>query len=256
MSLLEGKKALILGVANERSIAWSIAKAFHDEGAELGFTFLGDALERRVRPLAESVGAAIIHPCDVGEDDQIDDLFETVHRTWGGLDVLVHSVAFADRQDLTGSFLDTSRDGFALALDVSAFSLVALARRAAGLMDGRNGTMLTMTYYGAEKVVPGYNVMGVAKAALEACVRYLAEDLGPKGIRINALSAGPIKTLASSGVPGIRSFLAAVPERSPLRRNISGEDVGRAALFLASDLSGGITGETIYVDAGMHIKAM
>jgi enoyl-[acyl-carrier protein] reductase I len=251
MGMLAGKRAMIFGVANERSIAWSIAKALHDEGAELGFTYQGEVLERRVRPLAESVNSPIFIPCDVTSDEQIEEAFRAVKNTWDSLHILVHSIAFADKESLTRPFSETPRAGFQKALDVSAYSLVALARHAAPLMENRDASILTMTYYGSEKVVQGYNVMGVAKAALEASVRYLAEDLGPRGIRVNAISAGPIKTLAAAGIPGFRSILHAAPERAPLRRNVEGEDIGRAAVFLAGPLSAGVTGEVLYVDAGL-----
>ncbi len=247
--LMDGKRVMVFGVANERSIAWGISQAMHAEGARLGFNYLGDALEKRVRPLAARVDSDLIIPCDVTDDAQVADAFSTIRDRWGGLDVLVHSVAFANREDLDGRFSDTSRDGFLKALEISAYSLVHLAREAAPLMaDG--GTIVTMTYYGAEKVVENYNVMGVAKAALEASVRYLAADLGPQGIRVNAISAGPIKTLAASGVRGFRNILSVVEERAPLRRNVTQEDVGRSALYLCSDLAAGVTGEVIHVDSG------
>jgi enoyl-[acyl-carrier protein] reductase I len=255
MGLLAGKRAFIFGVANDRSIAWGIAKAFHAEGAELGFNYLGEALEKRVRPLAESVGATLILPCDVTKDDQIAALFAEIKKTWGTLDVLVHCVAYANKEDLAGSFTNTSRAGFHLALDVSAYSLIAITRPAVPLMTG-GGSVITLTYYGAEKVVPNYNVMGVAKAALEASVRYLAYDLGPRGIRVNAISAGPIKTLAASGVSGFKSMLKASAEATPLKRNVSQDEVGTTAVYLASSWSSGVTGETIYVDAGANIVGM
>lgn len=248
---MEGKRAMVFGVANERSIAWGISQALHREGARLGFNYLGEALEKRVRPLAESVGADLVLPCDVTDDEQVHQTFERIREEWGGLDVLVHSVAFANREDLNGRFSDTSRGGFLRAMEISAFSLVHLARESRPLMaDG--GSIITMTYYGAEKVVENYNVMGVAKAALEASLRYLAADLGPEGIRVNAISAGPIKTLAAAGVRDFRSILNVVEERAPLRRNVTQEDVGRAALFLLSDAAGGITGEVLHVDSGYN----
>ena len=250
--LMEGKRVMVFGVANERSIAWGISQQFKREGARLGFNFVGDALEKRVRPLAESVDAEIVLPCDVTDDAQVSETFGKIRETWGGLDVLIHSVAFANREDLEGRFSGTSREGFLMAMEISAYSLVHLAREAAPLM-GEGGTVLTMTYYGAEKVVENYNVMGVAKAALEASVRYLAADLGPDGIRVNAISAGPIKTLAASGVRGFRNILSVVEERAPLRRNVTQEDVGRNALYLCSDLSAGVTGEVVHVDAGYSI---
>jgi enoyl-[acyl-carrier protein] reductase I len=255
MNLFEGKKVLVFGVANERSIAWAIAEAMHKNGARLGFTFAGEALEKRVRPLAESVGADMILPCDVGNDEQIDSVFAEVGKNWGGIDVLIHAVAFANREDLEGTYVNTSRDGFKLALDISAYSLVALARAAAPLMQN-GGSIVTLSYYGSEKVVSGYNVMGVAKAALEASVRYLAADLGPQNIRVNAISAGPIKTLAASGIKGFKSILHIVEERAPLRRNVTQDDVAKTALFLCSDLGTGITGEVVHVDSGYNILGL
>ncbi|MFW6330187.1 MAG: enoyl-ACP reductase FabI [Gemmatimonadota bacterium] len=250
--LMEGKRVMVFGLANERSIAWGIAKAMHDHGARLGFNYLGEALERRVRPLAEQVDSDLVVPCDVTDHDQVGDVFTTIGSQWGGLDVLVHSVAYADRDDLGGRFSDTSRDGYLRAIEVSAYSLVHLAREARPLMaDG--GSIITMTYYGAEKAVPNYNVMGVAKATLEASVRYLAADLGPDGIRVNALSAGPIKTLAASGVKDFRKLLHIAEERAPLRRNVTQEEVGGAAVFLCSDLGSGVTGEVLHVDSGYNI---
>lgn len=252
MGLLDGKKGIIFGVANERSIAWAIAQILKNEGMELAFTYV-EALESRVRPLAESIGAKLIMPCDVTIDSQIDSVFETVKKEWGGLAALVHSLAFAKKEELKGEFLTTSREGFSLALDVSAYSLVALARGAAPLMEGRNGAMVTLTYYGSEKVIVNYNVMGVAKAALEASVRYLAADLGPKNIRINSISAGPVKTLAAMGISGFKTILDQVEAKAPLRRNITQEDVAKTALYLLSDLSSGVTGELIHVDSGYSI---
>jgi enoyl-[acyl-carrier protein] reductase I len=252
--LMEGKRVMVFGVANDRSIAWGISKAMHAQGARLGFNFLGEALERRVRPLAESVDADLVLPCDVADDDQVRDVFAVIEREWGGLDVLIHSVAFANREELEGRFADTSRSGFLTALEISVYSLVHLSREAASLMD-EGGSVLTMTYYGAEKVVTNYNVMGVAKAALEASVRYLAADLGPDGIRVNAISAGPIKTLAAAGVRDLRKILSTVEERAPLRRNVTQDDVGNVALFLCSDLGGGVTGEVVHVDSGYNILA-
>lgn len=247
-----GKKGLIIGVANERSIAWAIAKALHQGGAELAFTFQGEALERRVRPLADSVGSKIVEPLNVTDDAQLDQLFDKIRGTWDGLDFLIHSVAFANREDLDGRFVNTSRAGFALALDISAYSLVACAKRAEPLMTN-GGSIVTLSYYGAEKVVPNYNVMGVAKAALEASVRYLAYDLGPKKIRVNAISAGPVKTLAAAGIRDFRHMLAAAQEKTPLKETITAEDAGGLAAFLCS--SGGlhVTGTTMYVDSGAHI---
>ena len=249
----EGKKALILGLANERSLAWSIAQHLHQGGAQLAFNYLGDALERRVRPLAESVQADIIFPCNVADDSQIDAIFDQVKQKWGGLDYLIHSVAFANREDLDGRFVETSREGFRTALDISAYSLVATARRAEPLMQGREGSIVTLSYYGAEKVVPNYNIMGVAKAALEACVRYLAYDLGKNKIRVNAISAGPVKTLAAAGIRNFREMLSSAAEKNPLHENISADDVGALAAFLCSPMGKHITGSTLYVDSGAHI---
>ena len=256
MGLLDGRKGIIFGVANEKSIAWAIAQALHREGAELAFTFPGDALEKRVRPLAARLESKLVLQCDVTQDNQIQDVFAQVKAGFGHLDIMVHAVAFANKADLKSDFLQTSRDGFALAHDISAYSLTALAREAAPLMEGRKGSILTLTYYGAEKVIPRYNVMGVAKAALEASVRYLAADLGPKGIRVNAISAGPIRTLASAGISGFIEMLHHNEAKAPLRRNITAEEVAGTALYLASDLSSGVTGEVIYVDAGYHIMGM
>jgi enoyl-[acyl-carrier protein] reductase I len=257
MALFEGKRAAIFGVANDRSIAWGIAQALQAGGcSDFAFTFAGEAFERRVRPLAESVGARFVLPCDVTDDAQVAAVFDEIGKTWDGLDMLVHSIAFAQREDLEGRFVDTSRDGFLKAMEVSAYSLVHLARGAAPLLAARNGSIVTLTYYGSEKVVPNYNVMGVAKAALEASVRYLAADLGPEGIRVNAISAGPIKTLAAAGVKGLRGMIGAMDERSPLRRGVSQEEVGRAATFLLSDLGAGVTGEVLHVDAGYNIMGM
>ncbi len=254
--LFENKRVLVFGLANERSIAWGITQAMQAHGAKFVFTYAGEAMEKRVRPLAESIGAERILPCDVTDDAQLDAVFQEVGRLDGGLDTIVHSVAYAPREDLEGRFADTSREGFRIALDVSAYSLVAIARRAAPLLAPNQGSIVTMTYYGAEKVVENYNVMGVAKAALEASVRYLAADLGPQGIRINGISAGAIKTLASSGVKGFRSILGIIGERAPLRRNVTQEEVGRAALFLCSELASGVTGEVVHVDAGYNILGL
>jgi enoyl-[acyl-carrier protein] reductase I len=234
--------------------AWGIARALGREGARLGFTFLGESLERRVRPLAESVGAELIAPCDVTDDAQIDALFAEVDRVWGGLDILIHAVAFANRDDLSGRFVDTARAGFQLALDVSAYSLVALVRAALPRMEASGGgSVLTLTFAGSERVFPNYNVMGVAKAALEACVRYLAVDVGGAGVRVNAISAGPIKTLSAAGIRGFRDMLHVAEVRAPLKRNVTPEDVGELALALAGPAGAGITGQTIYVDAGLSI---
>jgi enoyl-[acyl-carrier protein] reductase I len=256
MGLLDNKKGIVFGVANERSIAWAIAQALHKEGAELAFTYVGEALKERVMPLAQGIGSKLILPCDLTKDNEIDAVFNKVKEAWGGLDILVHSVAFANKDELKGMYADTSREGFRLAMDVSAYSLVALAKRAYPLMEGRSGSMVTLTYYGSEKVIPNYNVMGVAKAALEASVKYLAADLGQKGIRVNAISAGPVKTLAAMGIAGFRDILGIVEQKAPLKRNITTEDVANTALYLLSGLSSGVTGEIIYVDAGYNIVGM
>jgi enoyl-[acyl-carrier protein] reductase I len=252
--LMEGKRVMVFGVANDRSIAWGISQMMHQQGARLGFNYVGDALERRVRPLAESVDADIIVPCDVTDDTQVSQAFGQVREVWGGLDVLVHSVAYADKNDLSGRFHNTTRHGFLKAMEISAYSLVHLVREAVPLM-GQGGNIITMTYYGAEKVVENYNMMGVAKAALEASVRYLAADLGPDGIRINAVSAGPLKTLAATGVKNFRGLMSQFEERAPLRRNVTLEDVGRASLFLCSEMGAGVTGEVLHVDLGFNVLA-
>jgi enoyl-[acyl-carrier protein] reductase I len=256
MELFKDKRVLVFGVANDRSIAWGITQAMHEHGARCALTFAGEALEKRVRPLAETINAEIVLPCDVTDDAQISSVFSEVQQKWGGIDVLIHAVAFANREDLEGRYVDTSRDGFKMALDISAYSLVALSRAALPLMQGHGGSILTLSYYGAEKVVAGYNVMGVAKAALEASVRYLAADLGPENIRVNAISAGPIKTLAAAGIKGFKSILHVVEERAPLRRNVTQQDVANTALFLCSDLGAGVTGETVYVDSGYNILGL
>lgn len=254
MSSLAGKRALVLGVANERSIAWSIARVLAREGASIGLTFVGETLERRVRPLAAEIGADLVWPCDVGDDEQIAALFAEVASRWGHLDVLVHAVAFAQREDLQGRFVDTGRSGFHLALDVSAYSLVALSRGALPLLKAAGGgSILTLTFAGSQRVYPNYNVMGVAKAALEAAVRYLAADLGPEGIRVNAISAGPIKTLSAAGIRNFREMLHVAEDRAPLRRNVSGEDVAELAALLAGPRGAAITGQVVYVDAGLAI---
>lgn len=253
--LLEGKKGLIVGVANKRSIAWSIAAALHREGARLAFNYQGERLEENVRSLAGELPGSLVVPCDVTKDDEIDALFARVKGEFGRLDILVHCVAFARKEDLEGEFLATSREGFKMAMDISAFSLTALAQRAAPLMEG-GGSILALTYLGSEKVVPGYNVMGVAKSALESSIRYLAQDLGKKNIRVNGISSGPISTLAARGVPGFTRMLQIVRERSPLPRNTEPAEVGDAALFLCSPLSRGVTGEVLFVDNGYHIMGM
>lgn len=255
MGLMDGKVALVFGVANKNSIAWGITKALHDAGATIGLSYAGEVLEKRVRPLAEEIGCDFVEQCDVSSDDEIDALFEKAGARFGRIDTLVHCVAFANRADMDGRFLDVTRDGFALALDISAYSLIALTRRAEPLMtDG--GSIMSLTYYAAEKVMPRYHVMAVAKAALETITRYLANDLGPKNIRVNAISAGPIKTLAAAGVPGFRMMLKYSEKAAPLRRLVSQEDVGNAALWLASDLSSAVTGEVIHVDAGYNILGL
>lgn len=251
MGTFDGKRGLIFGVANKNSIAWGIAQALAEEGAELGFSYAGDFLQKRVTPLAESVGSNFIEECDVTNDAAIDELFEKVGEHYGGLDFLVHSIAFAPREDLGGRFVDTSREGFRVAMDVSCYSLVALAKRAIPLMP-QGGSMLAMTYYGAEKVTPNYNVMGVAKAALEATIRYLAWDLGKEQVRVNAISAGPIKTLASAGVSGFRKSLGYVGSVAPMG-NVTQADVGNAARFLLGDWAQKVTGEVVYVDGGYNI---
>lgn len=256
MGLLDGKKAAIFGVANDRSIAWAISEALHKEGAELAFTYAGEILEKRVRPLAEGIGSNIILPCDVTKDEEIEQVFAALKQAWGGLDILVHAVAFANREDLSNPYVQTSRQGFHLALDVSAYSLVAMARHAAPLMAGRKGSILTLTFMGSGKVIPNYNVMGVAKAALEASVRYLAHDLGPQGIRVNAISAGPLRTLAAAGISDFKMMLHHVAERAPLKRNIDAEEVGKTAIYLCSDWGSAVTGEVLHVDAGYNIMGM
>jgi enoyl-[acyl-carrier protein] reductase I len=252
MGLLEGKNALVFGVANDHSIAWGIAQALHGEGATVGFSSIESLLDKRVRPLADSIGSTFVEPADVQSDADIERVFRRWGETTDHLDILVHALAFAKREDLEGGFVDTSRDGFALALDVSAYSLVALTRAARPYLR-RGSSVMTLTYYGSEKVVANYNVMGVAKAALEASVRYLASDLGPDGVRVNAISAGPVRTLAAAGIAGFKGMYGAFDDVAPLRSNITIEDVGKTALYLASDLSSAVTGEVIYVDGGFSI---
>ena len=257
MGFLAGKRAFIVGVATERSIAWGIAQAMHREGAELAFSYVNDKMKERVEPLAHSLGSRLTMPLDVTIDAHSDAAFELLRREWGHLDILVHAVAYAPREALTGSFLQaTSRESFRVAHEVSSYSLTALAQRAHPLMAGRRGALLTLTYLGAVCSIPGYNVMGLAKASLEANVRFLAADLGPQGVRVNAISAGPIKTLAAAGIPGFRKMLSHVAEIAPLRRNVTLEDVGNAAAFLCSDLAAGITGEILYVDSGFRTVGM
>lgn len=253
--LMAGKRGLIMGLANDKSIAWGIAKACADAGAELAFSYQGDALLKRVTPLAEQLGSDVVLPCDVGDMASVDALFAALEEKWGKLDFLVHAIGFSDKNELRGRYVDTSRDNFMMTMDISVYSFTAVAARAEKMMpDG--GAMLTLTYYGAEQVMPHYNVMGVAKAALEASVKYLAEDLGKDGIRVNAISAGPIKTLAASGIGDFRYILKWNELNSPLRRNVSIEDVGKSALYLLSDLGSGVTGENLHVDAGYHIVGM
>ena len=252
MGILSGKKALVLGVANEKSIAWGICQQFKEQGASLGLTYLNDSLKKRVEPLAQSIEADFITEMDVTVEDHYQNLSDTVEKEWGKFDILVHSLAFADRNDLKARFSDTSRAGFAMACDISAFSLIGLCKQLKPLMND-NAAVLAMTYHGSQAVIPGYNVMGVAKAALEASARYLADDLGPEGIRVNSISAGPIRTLAASGVPGLRNIFATVEEKAPMRRNVTTSDVGGTAVYLASELSHGVTGQILYVDSGMSI---
>jgi enoyl-[acyl-carrier protein] reductase I len=252
---LEGKKGLIMGVANDRSIAWGISKAAQEAGAQLAFTYQGEALEKRVRPLAESVGSSIVLPCDVTNMESVEATFATIQKEWGSLDFVVHAIAFSDKNELDGLYLNTTRDNFLRTMDISVYSFTAVAQKAAPLMTN-GGSLVTLTYYGAERVMPHYNVMGVAKAALEASVRYLAADLGPRNIRVNAISAGPIKTLAASGIGDFRYILKWNELNSPLRRNVTIEDVGRSGLFLLSDLGSGVTGEVLHVDSGYHTVGM
>ncbi|MFO0995366.1 MAG: enoyl-ACP reductase FabI [Alphaproteobacteria bacterium] len=253
--LMAGKRGLIMGVANERSIAWGIAKTVAAEGAELAFTFQGEALEKRVRPLASSIGSTIIEPCDVTDEASVAALFAALGRQWDRLDFAVHAIAFSDKEQLKGKYLDTTRDNFARTMEISCYSFTEMCRYAAPLMT-EGGSLLTLTYYGAERVMPHYNVMGVAKAALEASVRYLAADLGPQGIRVNAISAGPIKTLAASGIGDFRHILRWNELNSPLRRNVTTDEVGGSALYLLSDLGSAVTGETHHVDSGYNIIGM
>ncbi len=251
MGLLDGKKGLILGLANDHSIAWGIAQALHAEGADLGFTYVGEALERRVRPLAESLGSKLIAPCDVQNDGDIEQLMEQVRATYGTIDILIHAIGFAKKEELSGAYYNTSREGFRIAMDVSVFSLTALVKAAEPLLNP-GASVVTLTYHGSQQVSQNYNVMGVAKAALEASVRYLANDLGPRNIRVNAISAGPIRTLAASGISGFRTMHKQFASIAPLRRNVTIDDVGKAATWLCSDWASGVTAETIYVDAGFR----
>ena len=253
--ILEGKRGLIMGVANDRSLAWGIAKSCHDAGAELAFTYQGEALKKRVVPLAQSVDSNLILECDVSEMDSIDKTFAEITKIWGKLDFLVHAIGFSDKNELRGRYVDTSLKNFEITMNISVYSFTAIAQRAEKLMpDG--GSMLTLTYYGAEKVLPHYNVMGIAKAALEASVKYMAMDLGPKNIRVNCLSAGTVKTLAASGIGDFRYIMKWNELNSPLRRNVTQSEVGKSAIYLLSDLSSGVTGENVHVDAGYHVVGM
>ncbi len=254
-NLMQGRRGLIMGVANDKSIAWGIAKACADQGAELAFSYQGDQLKKRVEPLAASVGSNELIPCDVADEGSLDALFARIKDHWGGLDFLVHAIGFSDKGELRGRYVDTSRSNFEMTMDISVYSFTAVCQRAEKLMS-HGGSLLTLTYYGAEKVMPHYNVMGVAKAALEASVKYLAEDLGKDGIRVNAISAGPIKTLAASGIGDFRYIMKWNELNSPLRRNVTQEEVGKSALYLLSDLGSGVTGEVLHVDAGYHVVGM
>nr|WP_047168386.1 enoyl-ACP reductase FabI [Sphingomonas sp. Y57] len=253
--LMQGKRGLIMGLANDRSLAWGIAKALHDQGAEMAFSYQGEALERRVRPLAEQVGSDFLIECDVSTDAGMDAAFATLAARWPTIDFLVHAIGFSDKNELRGKYVDTSLDNFLMTMNISAYSLVAVTKRARPMM-AAGGSILTLSYYGAEKVVPHYNVMGVAKAALETSVKYLAMDLGPENIRVNAISAGPIKTLAASGIGDFRYILKWNELNSPLRRNVTIEDVGGAGLYMLSDLASGVTGEIHHVDAGYNVIGM
>jgi enoyl-[acyl-carrier protein] reductase I len=253
--LMTGKRGLIMGLANDKSIAWGIAKALAGAGAELAFSYQGDALKKRVEPLAKELGSDIVLPCDVADMDSVDALFESLKDRWGTLDFIVHAIGFSDKNELRGRYVDTSRQNFLTSMDISVYSFTAVVKRAAAMMPN-GGSCVTLTYYGAERVMPHYNVMGVAKAALEASVRYMAEDLGKDGIRVNAISAGPIKTLAASGIGDFRYILKWNEYNSPLRKNVSIDEVGGSALYLLSDLSSGVTGETHHVDAGYHVVGM
>ena len=257
MGFLQGKRALIVGLASNRSIAWGIAQAMHREGAELAFTFQNAKLEDRVAKMASELGSDILVPCDVSSDDEINNVFDHLDNYWDGLDCIVHSVAFAPKNELAGDYLDNvTRDGFRTAHEISSYSFAALAKAGRNMMEGRDGSLLTLSYLGAERTIPNYNVMGLAKASLEANVRYMAQSLGPDGIRVNAISAGPIKTLAAAGIGNFRKMLDEVEKSAPLRRNVTIEDVGNASAFLCSDLASGITGEIMYVDSGYNTIGM
>ncbi|UAB90297.1 enoyl-ACP reductase FabI [Ruegeria sp. SCSIO 43209] len=253
--LMAGKRGLIMGLANDKSIAWGIARALSDAGAELAFSYQGDALKKRVDPLAAQLGSEIVLPCDVSDEESINELFSALEKKWGKLDFVVHAIGFSDKNELRGRYVDTSRANFNLTMDVSVYSFTAVMQRAEKMMN-EGGSAITLTYYGAEQVMPHYNVMGVAKAALEASVKYLAEDLGKDGIRVNSISAGPIKTLAASGIGDFRYIMKWNEYNSPLRRNVTIDDVGKSALYLLSDLSSGVTGENLHVDSGYHIVGM
>ena len=253
--IMNGKRGIVMGVANDRSIAWGIAEAVAKQGAEIAFTYQGDALEKRVRPLAEKVGSNIIIPCDVSSDEAIEETFKLLKEKWDTIDFIVHAIAYSDKEELKGEYVDTTRENFYKTMDISVYSFTAIAQRAAKMMPN-GGSMITLTYYGAEKVMPHYNVMGVAKAALESSVRYLAADLGSDKIRVNSLSAGPIKTLAASGIGDFRYILKWNQYNSPLRRNVTLNDVGGCGVYLLSDLSTGVTGETHHVDCGYHVVGM
>ena len=253
--LMHGKRGLIMGMANDKSIAWGIAKACADAGADLCFSYQGEALKKRVGPLAEQVGSEYMIECDVGKSNDLNSLFASIEEKWGALDFLVHAIGFSDKAELRGRYVDTSHENFSMTMDISVYSFTAIAQRAEKLMPN-GGSMLTLTYYGAEQVMPHYNVMGVAKAALEASVKYLAEDLGRDGIRVNAISAGPIKTLAASGIGDFRYIMKWNELNSPLRRNVNIEEVGKSGLYLLCDLSSGVTGEVLHVDAGYHVVGM
>lgn len=254
-NLMKGKRGLIMGVANNKSLAWGISQACSDQGAELAFTYQGDALKKRVTPLAESIGSSIILPCDVTDSSSIDATFDTIEKEWGELDFVVHAIAYSDKNELTGKYLDTSPENFAMTMNISCYSFTAIAKKASRLMKN-GGSLVTLTYAGAERVMPHYNVMGVAKAALEASVRYLAADLGGDNIRVNAISAGPVKTLAASGIGDFRYILKWNEYNSPLKRNTTIEDVGGAGVFLLSNLGSGTTGEILHVDSGYHVVGM
>jgi enoyl-[acyl-carrier protein] reductase I len=257
MGFLQGKRALIVGVASPRSIAWGIAQAMHEQGAELAFTFQNDKLKSRVEKIAEETGSGIVIPCDVASDAEIDNVFTELAKHWDGFDILVHSVGFAPREQLEGDYLDAvTREGFQIAHDISSYSFAALAKAGLPMMQGRDGAMLTLTYVGSEKVLQGYNVMGLAKASLEANMRYMAANLGPRGIRVNAISAGPIKTLAAAGIADFRKMLHHVEEAAPMRRTVTPREVGNVAAFLCSDLASGVTGEITFVDSGYNILGM